>query len=60
MDTNCYIRTFISDTFLLQRPESAIMFIETIFKDSKRIRKNVLKTQFLFVFPDATKTAKAS
>ena len=51
MDRNYYVRIFISNTFLLRRPavanstgifKIAIMFIETIFKDStkmKRIRK---------------------
>ena len=70
MDRNYYVRTFISNTFLLRRPaitnstgiiKIAIMSIETIFKDStkmRRIRKNVLKTQFLFVFSDVLKTAK--
>ena len=70
MDRNYNVRIFISNTFLLRRPAIAnstviikivIMFIEKIFKDStkmKRIRKNVLKTQFLFVFPDVIKTTK--
>ena len=70
MNRNYNVRIFISNTFLLRRPAIAnstviikivIMFIETIFKDStkmKRIRKNVLKTQFLFVFPDVIKTTK--
>ena len=56
MDRNYYVRTFISNTFLLRRAgiasstgiiKIAIMFIEIIFKDStkiKRIRKKILKT----------------
>ena len=70
MDKNYYVKTFISNTFLLRRVgiasstgiiKIATMFIEIIFKDStkiKRIRKKILKTQFLFVFLDVIKTAK--
>ena len=70
MDRNYYVRKFISNTFLLRRPgianstgiiKTSIMVIGTILKEStkiKRVKKHVLKTQFLFVFPDVIKTDK--
>ena len=70
MDRNYYVRKFILNTFLLRRTgianstgiiKTSIMVIGTILKEStkiKRIKKHVLKTQFLFVFPDVIKTDK--